>query len=121
MRWSAVEGRGQLARAAQQHDVERRRRNAKERRALLAAGVGDKAQSQSAGASGADRIERSAKSPRLLVWLTLKRRHRHLGDRQFLEPRDAFHTLGRVHRVVAPLVKVYSDVGSLVAQSTQQG
>jgi carbamoyltransferase len=33
---------------------------------------------------------------------------------------DTLVSKNAMHRVVAPLVKIYSDVGSLVAQSTQQ-
>ena len=102
-RWARMKLGGQLSRAAQQHDVERGKRDAKERRALLTAGVGDKAQSQRPRASRADRIERAAKASRLLVSLGLRAHRRHLGDRQFLEPQPALLTLGQMHRIVAPL------------------
>src|SRR5262249_31847004 len=51
---------------------------------------------------GADGLERSAKSPRLLLSLTLKGQ-RHLDDRQLLERLDTLLTLGRMHRMLAPL------------------
>ena len=58
----------------------------------------------------------------------------HIGDLERYETLCAFTTgidhlvlhdtlvsKNAMHRVVAPLVKVYSDVGALVAQGTQQG